>query len=238
MISDNNTNLNLSYHPPNPCLLLLPGSFILSPPPPFRSPYPSIYIQLTHTHTQISSDSTGRPVQTRRFLLLVAWLNHEQFSHATLLQSIIGPKDYLKAGAPTQKPISETGVTLSFLMNYIFHCTVTWKSETHHPQQYTQLLPLLSLTNTYICACTHTRTHARTHTHTHTTYAYNTHTHTYIYICMHTHTHARTHTHTPTPHTHITHTHTHTTQYLNITLDMDQTPDLQLCVAAFHGKTQ
>ena len=30
MISDNNTNLNLSYYPPNPCLLLLPRSLILS----------------------------------------------------------------------------------------------------------------------------------------------------------------------------------------------------------------
>ena len=60
MISDNNTNLNLSYHPPNPCLLLLPRSLILSPPPPpptptfpSPSPYPyaSIYIQLPHTDT-------------------------------------------------------------------------------------------------------------------------------------------------------------------------------------------
>ena len=30
MISNNNTNLNLSYHPPNPCLLLLPRSLMLS----------------------------------------------------------------------------------------------------------------------------------------------------------------------------------------------------------------
>ena len=49
MISDNNTNLNLSYHPPNPCLLLLPRSLILSPPLPFPSPYPyaSTYIHYT-----------------------------------------------------------------------------------------------------------------------------------------------------------------------------------------------
>ena len=57
-----------------PCLLLLPRSLILSPPPPpFPSPYPyaSIYIQLPHT--EISSDSTGRPVQTRRFLAAI-WI--------------------------------------------------------------------------------------------------------------------------------------------------------------------
>ena len=30
MISNNNTNLNLSYHPPNPCLFLLPRSLMLS----------------------------------------------------------------------------------------------------------------------------------------------------------------------------------------------------------------
>ena len=40
MISDNNNNLNLSYHPPNPCLLLLPRSLILSPPPPSLSTFP------------------------------------------------------------------------------------------------------------------------------------------------------------------------------------------------------
>ena len=54
MISDNNTNLNLSYRPPNPCLLLLPRSLMLYRPRfPFPSPYPyaSIYIQLPHTDT-------------------------------------------------------------------------------------------------------------------------------------------------------------------------------------------
>ena len=54
MISNNNTNLNLSFHPPNPCLLLLPRSHMLSPSPiPSPSPYPyaSIYIQLPHTDT-------------------------------------------------------------------------------------------------------------------------------------------------------------------------------------------
>ena len=57
MISDNNTSLNLSYQPPNLCLLLLPRSLILPPPPPspfpfhFPYPYASIYIQLLHTHT-------------------------------------------------------------------------------------------------------------------------------------------------------------------------------------------
>ena len=53
MISNNHTNLNLSYHPPNPCLLLLPRSLMLYRPRfPFPSPYPyaSIYIQLPHTH--------------------------------------------------------------------------------------------------------------------------------------------------------------------------------------------
>ncbi len=54
MISNNDTNLNLSYHPPNPCLLLLPRSLMLPPlPPPSPSPYPYafIYIQLPHTDT-------------------------------------------------------------------------------------------------------------------------------------------------------------------------------------------
>ena len=54
MISDNNTNLNLSYHPPNPCLLLLPN-LSCSPPHLFPSPTPypraSLYIQLPHTDT-------------------------------------------------------------------------------------------------------------------------------------------------------------------------------------------
>ena len=65
----NNTNLNLSLHPPNPCLLLLPRSLMLSPsphfPPPSPYPYASIYIQLPHT-----DDSTGRPGQTRRDFLM------------------------------------------------------------------------------------------------------------------------------------------------------------------------
>ena len=33
MISNNDTNWNLSFHPPNPCLLLLPRSLMLPPPP-------------------------------------------------------------------------------------------------------------------------------------------------------------------------------------------------------------
>ena len=45
MISNNDTNLNLSFHPPNPCLLLLPRSLTLSrslpPPPPPPPPTPS-----------------------------------------------------------------------------------------------------------------------------------------------------------------------------------------------------
>ena len=56
MISNNDTNLNLSFHPPNPCLLLLPRSLMLFPslppfPPPSPYPYASIYIQLPHTNT-------------------------------------------------------------------------------------------------------------------------------------------------------------------------------------------
>ena len=75
MISDNNTNLNLSYHPPNSCLLLLPRSLILSHLP---LPFPlslsiCIHLHSTDTHTQISSDSTGRPLQTRRFLAAI-WI--------------------------------------------------------------------------------------------------------------------------------------------------------------------
>ena len=76
MISNNklnNTNLNLSYHPPNPCLLLLPRSLMLSPSP---LPFPlslSLSTFKCHTQTQISSDSTGRPGQTRRFLAVI-WI--------------------------------------------------------------------------------------------------------------------------------------------------------------------
>ena len=74
MISNNNTNLNLSYHPSNPCLLLLPRSLMLSPSPPSPLPihmHPSTFN--CHTQTQISSDSTGRPWQTRRFLAAI-WI--------------------------------------------------------------------------------------------------------------------------------------------------------------------
>ena len=40
MISNNSSNLNLSFHPPNPCLLLLPRSVMLSPSPfPSRMPW-------------------------------------------------------------------------------------------------------------------------------------------------------------------------------------------------------
>ena len=74
MISDNTTNLNLSYHRPNPCLLLLPRSLILSPPPhplPFPSPYPyaSIYIQLPHRHRflQILQEGLCKQESTRQF---------------------------------------------------------------------------------------------------------------------------------------------------------------------------
>ena len=45
MISNNNTNFNLSYHPPNPCLLLLPRSLMLSPlynPCPFSVAYMAV----------------------------------------------------------------------------------------------------------------------------------------------------------------------------------------------------
>ena len=53
MISNNDTNLNLSFHPPNLCLLLLPRSLMLSLS---RPPFPptlslSIYIQPPHTNT-------------------------------------------------------------------------------------------------------------------------------------------------------------------------------------------
>ena len=52
MISNNDTNLNLSFDPPNPCLLRLPRSLMLSTsPPPHPYPYASIYIQVPHTDT-------------------------------------------------------------------------------------------------------------------------------------------------------------------------------------------
>ena len=66
MISNNNTNLNLSYHPPNPCLLLLPRSLMLSPS---SLPFPlslSICIHLhstaTHRHRflQILQEGLGK----------------------------------------------------------------------------------------------------------------------------------------------------------------------------------
>ena len=51
MISNNDTNLNLFFHPPNLCLLLLTRSLMLSPSP-LPSPLAlSIYIQLPHTDT-------------------------------------------------------------------------------------------------------------------------------------------------------------------------------------------
>ena len=55
MISNNDINLSLPLHPPNPCLLLLPRSLMLSPsllfPSPSPYPYASIYIQLPDTDT-------------------------------------------------------------------------------------------------------------------------------------------------------------------------------------------
>ena len=52
MISNHDTNLNLSFHPPNPCLFFMPRSLILSP-----SPLPSplslsicIHLHSTATH--------------------------------------------------------------------------------------------------------------------------------------------------------------------------------------------
>ena len=54
MISNKDTNLNLSFRPPSPCLLLLPRSLMLSPsslPSPSPYPYASIYSQLPHTDT-------------------------------------------------------------------------------------------------------------------------------------------------------------------------------------------
>ena len=76
MISNNNTNLNLSYYPPNLCLLLLPRSLMLLPPPHSLPPLPIHMHSSTfncHTQTHISSDSTGRPGQTRRFLAVI-WI--------------------------------------------------------------------------------------------------------------------------------------------------------------------
>ena len=82
MISSNNNNLDLSFHPPNPCLLLLPRSLMLSPslfPPPFPSPspypYASIYIQLPHTDTDFF-----------RFYRK-AWANKKVFSCLSLCPS-------------------------------------------------------------------------------------------------------------------------------------------------------
>ena len=76
MISNNNTNLNLSYYPPSLCLLLLPRSLMLLPPPHSLPPLPIHMHSSTfncHTQTHISSDSTGRPGQTRRFLAVI-WI--------------------------------------------------------------------------------------------------------------------------------------------------------------------
>ena len=63
MNSNNTTNLNLSFHPPNPCLLLLPRSHALSLPPLHM--HPSTFS--CHIQIHLSSDSTGRPGQTRSF---------------------------------------------------------------------------------------------------------------------------------------------------------------------------
>ena len=73
--SNNNTNLSLSFHPPNPCLLLLPRSLMLSHSPPPLPPLPIHMHPSTfncHTQTHLSSDSTGRPRQTR--FLPASWI--------------------------------------------------------------------------------------------------------------------------------------------------------------------
>ena len=97
MISDNNTNLNLSYHPPNPCLLLSLFSYSPPLPPPFPlSLSICIHLHSTATGTHISSDSTGRPVQTRRFLAAISCrsmqISHSRF-HADQSQQQISCKD-------------------------------------------------------------------------------------------------------------------------------------------------
>ena len=51
MISNNDTNLNMSFHPPNPCLLLLPRSPMLSPSPLSLSLCIHLHSTATHRHT-------------------------------------------------------------------------------------------------------------------------------------------------------------------------------------------
>ena len=64
-LNNNNTKLSLSSHPPTPCLLLLPGSLMLSPSPLTSllslSAYASIYIQQPHSDAflQVLLESLG-----------------------------------------------------------------------------------------------------------------------------------------------------------------------------------
>ena len=62
MISNNDTNLNLSFHAPNPCLLLLPRSVMLSPSPLSLSICSHLHSTATHRRTflQILQEGLGK----------------------------------------------------------------------------------------------------------------------------------------------------------------------------------
>ena len=126
MISNNNTNLNLSFHPPNPCLLLLPRSLMLPPPPfPSPSPYPyaSIYIQLPHTDTDFF-----------RFYRKV-WANKKVFT-CILLHWRPSPINYtykvrlhlsdlnqdLVSRHVSNDPSSKCGAASETVEHYLLHC--------------------------------------------------------------------------------------------------------------------
>ena len=61
MISNNNISLNLSYHPPNPCLLLLPRSHMLSTSHALTTAWPSLESSKGHTGRQ-NTDYQPQPL--------------------------------------------------------------------------------------------------------------------------------------------------------------------------------
>ena len=148
MISDNNTNLNLSYHPPNPCLLLLPRSLMLPPPPPFPSPSTSIYIQLPHTDTDFF-----------RFYRK-AWANKKVFSCNWNWDSVgtfnflrVAGREFQRDGAKKLKERCPNDNNNALF--YVLFLQIGANSPLEHkePKQSKQT-----------CTCAHTREHTHTHT--------------------------------------------------------------------------
>ena len=105
MISNNDTNLNLSFHPTNPCLLLLLRSLMLSPSP---LPSPLSLSICTHLH----STATHRHLHLPR-MQTIAVFTYQPFHHLPCLSTIA------VTISPSHLPVQKQSLVLFQCLNYL-----------------------------------------------------------------------------------------------------------------------